>query len=144
MLVSYLRSLLGRYSVKSETNFLGPHFYTGDNIKFMSNLFLLRYMDNIRVSISYFHYTRCPRKNVEFTIFVLIMLSSNDLNIAEERMLQNFSNYRYVKQYSDEYYPASDKNPSGNENFIYVTYPPEIKRKLLDRYGQKIYTFSVS
>ncbi|KAK7573877.1 hypothetical protein V9T40_011068 [Parthenolecanium corni] len=63
---------------------------------------------------------------------IWIFFDSNDLKPADETTLHNYPSYRYVKQYSDEYYPASDENPSSNEHYIYVTYPPEIKRKLLD------------
>ncbi|XKL66316.1 hypothetical protein PGB90_009736 [Kerria lacca] len=62
---------------------------------------------------------------------IWIFFDSNDLSPIEENTLHNYSRYQCVKQYSDEYYPASDVNPSNN-HYIYVTYPPEIKRKLLD------------
>lgn len=110
---------------------MGPYFYTGDITQFRSNVMLLRNLDILRVSVEFriifVEWIRSQK------ILYDLRRSSNDLNIAEEKMLQSFSTYRYVKQYSDEYYPASDENPSGNENYIYVTYPPEIKRKLLDR-----------
>lgn len=66
-------------------------------------------------------------------LVIFCLFSSNDLSPIEENTLHNYSRYQCVKQYSDEYYPASDVNPSNN-HYIYVTYPPEIKRKLLDRY----------
>ena len=37
--------------------------------------------------------------------------------------------------YSEEYYTMADLNDLGqNEHYIYVTYPPELKRRLLERY----------
>lgn len=42
--------------------------------------------------------------------------------------------------YSDEFYTAHDFNEmSQSEHYIYVTYPPELKRRLLERYGRGIY-----
>jgi hypothetical protein len=36
--------------------------------------------------------------------------------------------------YSEEYYTVPDINDMGqNEHYIYVTYPPELKRRLLER-----------
>lgn len=44
--------------------------------------------------------------------------------------------------YSEEYYTVADLNELGqNEHYIYVTYPPELKRRLLERYGEKVFTF---
>lgn len=38
--------------------------------------------------------------------------------------------------YSEEYYTMADLNDLGqNEHYIYVTYPPELKRRLLERYN---------
>lgn len=62
------------------------------------------------------------------------MYSTGEYGYTEDGLLRQNHSYRYMKQYSDEYYPASDENPPNNEHYIYVTYPPEIKRKLLDRY----------
>lgn len=40
----------------------------------------------------------------------------------------------------DPYYTAQDYNDLGqSEHYIYVTYPPELKRRLLERYGRDIY-----
>lgn len=42
--------------------------------------------------------------------------------------------------YPDEFYGAHDFNElSQSEHYIYVTYPPELKRRLLERYGREIY-----
>lgn len=42
--------------------------------------------------------------------------------------------------YGDEFYVAPDFNDVGqSEHYIYVTYPPELKRRLLERYGREIY-----
>lgn len=43
--------------------------------------------------------------------------------------------------YPDEFYAAAhDFNDlSQSEHYIYVTYPPELKRRLLERYGREIY-----
>lgn len=42
--------------------------------------------------------------------------------------------------YPDEFYAAHDFNElSQSEHYIYVTYPPELKRRLLERYGRDIY-----
>lgn len=41
---------------------------------------------------------------------------------------------------SDELYAPHDLNEmSQSEHYIYVTYPPELKRRLLERYGREIY-----
>lgn len=42
--------------------------------------------------------------------------------------------------YSEEFYTAADFSEVGqSEHYIYVTYPPELKRRLLERYGRDIY-----
>lgn len=42
--------------------------------------------------------------------------------------------------YSEEFYVAPDFNDvRQSEHYIYVTYPPELKRRLLERYGRDIY-----
>lgn len=42
--------------------------------------------------------------------------------------------------YGEEFYVAPDFNDVGqSEHYIYVTYPPELKRRLLERYGREIY-----
>lgn len=42
--------------------------------------------------------------------------------------------------YGEECYVAPDFNDVGqSEHYIYVTYPPELKRRLLERYGRDIY-----
>lgn len=42
--------------------------------------------------------------------------------------------------YGEEFYAANDFNDVGqSEHYIYVTYPPELKRRLLERYGREIY-----
>lgn len=42
--------------------------------------------------------------------------------------------------YPDDFYTAHDFNElSQSEHYIYVTYPPELKRRLLERYGREIY-----
>lgn len=35
--------------------------------------------------------------------------------------------------YGEDYYNASDKAIDQNEHYIYVTYPPDLKRRLLER-----------
>lgn len=40
--------------------------------------------------------------------------------------------------YPEEFYAANDFNEQ-SEHYIYVTYPPELKRRLLERYGREIY-----
>lgn len=45
-----------------------------------------------------------------------------------------------VAGYPDEFYGAPDfAEPGQSEHYIYVTYPPELKRRLLERYGRDIY-----
>lgn len=46
-----------------------------------------------------------------------------------------------VAGYSDEFFVAPDFNEAAgqSEHYIYVTYPPELKRRLLERYGRDIY-----
>lgn len=50
--------------------------------------------------------------------------------------------------YPDEFYAAASATAaaphdfndlSQSEHYIYVTYPPELKRRLLERYGREIY-----
>lgn len=44
--------------------------------------------------------------------------------------------------YNEEYYTVADLNELGqSEHYIYVTYPPELKRRLLERYGNHVFTF---
>lgn len=45
-----------------------------------------------------------------------------------------------VSNYPEEFFTAQDFNELGqSEHYIYVTYPPELKRRLLERYGKEIY-----
>lgn len=37
--------------------------------------------------------------------------------------------------YTEEFFQAT----SGRDELIYVTYPPELKRRLIERYGKDIY-----
>lgn len=42
--------------------------------------------------------------------------------------------------YPEDIYGGQDFNELGqSEHYIYVTYPPELKRRLLERYGKEIY-----
>jgi hypothetical protein len=43
--------------------------------------------------------------------------------------------------YSEEFFtPNAELNELGqSEHYIYVTYPPELKKRLLERYGDEIY-----
>lgn len=42
--------------------------------------------------------------------------------------------------YPEDIYGTQDFNELGqSEHYIYVTYPPELKRRLLERYGREIY-----
>lgn len=42
--------------------------------------------------------------------------------------------------YPEDIYGVPDFNELGqSEHYIYVTYPPELKRRLLERYGREIY-----
>lgn len=42
--------------------------------------------------------------------------------------------------FAEEFYTAADFSEVGqSEHYIYVTYPPELKRRLLERYGRDIY-----
>lgn len=42
--------------------------------------------------------------------------------------------------YPEDIYGVQDINELGqSEHYIYVTYPPELKRRLLERYGRDIY-----
>lgn len=43
--------------------------------------------------------------------------------------------------FADEYYanPADLADLGQSEHYIYVTYPPELKRRLLERYGKEVY-----
>lgn len=47
------------------------------------------------------------------------------------------------QQFADEFYVAPEFNNAElagqSEHYIYVTYPPELKRRLLERYGRDIY-----
>jgi hypothetical protein len=45
--------------------------------------------------------------------------------------------------YSEEFYTVPDLNDMGqNEHYIYVTYPPELKRRLLERYVSILFCFT--
>lgn len=45
--------------------------------------------------------------------------------------------------YTEEFFQANSGDEMGDlaasEHYIYVTYPPELKRRLIERYGKEIY-----
>jgi hypothetical protein len=46
-------------------------------------------------------------------------------------------------QYTEEFYQAHSGEDladlTASEHYIYVSYPPELRKKLLDRYGKDLY-----
>jgi hypothetical protein len=62
-------------------------------------------------------------------------LSSSNVNIS------NVDHQLSQHGYSEEFFtPNAEMNELGqSEHYIYVTYPPELKKRLLERYGDDIY-----
>lgn len=52
--------------------------------------------------------------------------------------VKNWLEHHDRSGYQEEFYTAQDFNEQ-SEHYIYVTYPPELKRRLLERYGRDIY-----
>lgn len=78
--------------------------------------------------------------------------SSHNLTTGSSIQHQNILNQQQAASgssgiYSDDYAAAAAANNMGaeygdlgqSEHYIYVTYPPELKRRLLERYGRDIY-----
>lgn len=69
------------------------------------------------------------------------------MSIASTSVTASSSPARH-SHYSEEYYPVSE-DLSQNEHYIYVTYPPDLKRRLLERYdfykyiGFKVYIIKI-
>lgn len=67
-----------------------------------------------------------------FLFLFFYLHSSDDMSIASTSVTASSSPARH-SHYSEEYYPVSD-DLGQNEHYIYVTYPPDLKRRLLERY----------
>ncbi|XP_014293372.1 uncharacterized protein [Halyomorpha halys] len=62
---------------------------------------------------------------------IWVLFDSDDMSIASTSVTASSSPARH-SHYSEEYYPVSDELGQ-NEHYIYVTYPPDLKRRLLER-----------
>ncbi|BES88978.1 ZnF_C2H2 [Nesidiocoris tenuis] len=62
---------------------------------------------------------------------VWVLFDSDDATVASASVTASSSPARH-SHYSEEYYPVSD-DLGQNEHYIYVTYPPDLKRRLLER-----------
>lgn len=67
-----------------------------------------------------------------FKSYQINCFSSNETMISLQDDMERSKQLCYTAQYGDEYYSADD-NSASSDHYIYVTYPPEIKQKLLDR-----------
>lgn len=63
------------------------------------------------------------------TLTVGIFNSSDDMSIASTSVTASSTPSSHP-HYTEEYYTLSD---DGQGDYIYVTYPPDLKRKLLER-----------
>uniref|UniRef100_A0A023EWL9 C2H2-type domain-containing protein n=1 Tax=Triatoma infestans TaxID=30076 RepID=A0A023EWL9_TRIIF len=63
---------------------------------------------------------------------IWVLFDSDDTSVASTSVTASSSPARH-SHYSEEYYPVSD-DLGQNEHYIYVTYPPDLKRRLLERY----------
>ncbi|XP_024081800.1 uncharacterized protein LOC106670626 isoform X2 [Cimex lectularius] len=61
---------------------------------------------------------------------IWVLFDSDDTSIASTSVTASSSPARH-SHYSEEYYPVAD-DLSQNEHYIYVTYPPDLKRRLLE------------
>lgn len=68
-------------------------------------------------------------------------MSNIPVSVSVNPMMPSSRSTTPAGGYPDEYYAAAhDFNElSQSEHYIYVTYPPELKRRLLERYGRDIY-----
>lgn len=70
---------------------------------------------------------------------VVLNYSAKDGNVSSRGVSgrttpSHYVNSRLQSPYSEEFYSPSDvDDPGQNERYIYVTYPPELKRRLLER-----------
>ncbi|KAF6215399.1 hypothetical protein GE061_010151 [Apolygus lucorum] len=62
---------------------------------------------------------------------VWVLFDSDDMSVGSTSVTASSSPARH-SHYSEEYYPVSD-DLGQNEHYIYVTYPPDLKRRLLER-----------
>lgn len=61
-------------------------------------------------------------------------------NLSNTSTVSNAMSSSSTSACPEEFYTANEFNELGqSEHYIYVTYPPELKRRLLERYGREIY-----
>uniref|UniRef100_T1HAU2 C2H2-type domain-containing protein n=1 Tax=Rhodnius prolixus TaxID=13249 RepID=T1HAU2_RHOPR len=63
---------------------------------------------------------------------IWVLFDSDDSSVASTSVTASSSPARH-SHYSEEYYPVSD-DLGQNEHYIYVTYPPDLKRRLLESF----------
>ncbi|KAL1124370.1 hypothetical protein AAG570_000999, partial [Ranatra chinensis] len=68
---------------------------------------------------------------------IWVLFDSDDTSVASTSATAS-SSPAHHSHYSEEYYPVSDEIGQ-NEHYIYVTYPPDLKRRLLERYLSTYY-----
>ncbi|XP_075212968.1 uncharacterized protein LOC142319504 isoform X4 [Lycorma delicatula] len=66
---------------------------------------------------------------------VEVCCSSDDMSVASTNVTASSSPAHHA-HYSDDYYTVPD-DLAQSEHYIYVTYPPDLKRRLLERYCMK-------
>lgn len=67
-------------------------------------------------------------------------MSSINANVQSNASNVSTGSVAMSTGYPEEFYSTQDFSELGqNEHYIYVTYPPELKRRLLERYGRDIY-----
>lgn len=74
-----------------------------------------------------------PRVTIKILIFLfkLHFASSDDMSVASTNATAS-SSPAHHSHYSDDYY-ALPEDIAQSEHYIYVTYPPDLKRRLLER-----------
>lgn len=69
-----------------------------------------------------------------------VQIAAPQSNISNASAASNALSNAPASGYPEEFYTANEFNELGqSEHYIYVTYPPELKRRLLERYGREIY-----
>lgn len=96
----------------------------------VSELFSYQYIEIKDITTAY----------VTFVFLFPLFHSSDDVSVASTSASVTAAsspvhNVNSTVCYSEDYYPVQNVNDmSQNEHYIYVTYPPELKRRLLERY----------
>jgi len=73
-------------------------------------------------------------KSLKFTVRLSGSRSDDVSSVHnnQERVVPGYVPGSNLSHFSDEYYPPSG-DPNDPDHYIYVSYPPDMKRRLLDR-----------